>query len=142
MDLRSHTLRRSTMPAVSPARPHRSYFVRGLLGCLLVGSLLWPVAYATPRQPVAPAQVLESQTPRLAHLAKLGVDRWHQEGFRGQGVKIAVLDSGFRGYRNFLGKGLPAKVTARSFRADGNLEARDSQHGILCGEVLHALAPD
>ena len=30
----------------------------------------------------------------------------------------------------------------RSFRSDGNLEAHDSQHGILCGEVVHALAPD
>src|SRR5262249_38624940 len=30
----------------------------------------------------------------------------------------------------------------RSFRADGNLEAKDSQHGILCGEVVHAFAPE
>jgi subtilisin family serine protease len=30
----------------------------------------------------------------------------------------------------------------RSFRADGNLEARNSQHGILCGEIIHALAPE
>jgi subtilisin family serine protease len=29
----------------------------------------------------------------------------------------------------------------RSFRRDHNLEARDSQHGILCGEVIHTLAP-
>ncbi|HWY88397.1 MAG TPA: S8 family serine peptidase, partial [Gemmataceae bacterium] len=33
-------------------------------------------------------------------------------------------------------------VLAKSFRYDGNLEARDSQHGILCGEVIHAIAPD
>src|SRR6202008_4990249 len=37
---------------------------------------------------------------------------------------------------------LPEHVTARSFRADGNMEARDSQHGILCGEVVHAIAPE
>jgi subtilisin family serine protease len=70
------------------------------------------------------------------------VDRWHGLGYRGQGVKVAVLDSGFRGYRAHLGGALPARVTAHSFRSDGDLEARDSQHGILCGEVLHALAPD
>jgi subtilisin family serine protease len=29
-----------------------------------------------------------------------------------------------------------------SFRADKDLEARHSQHGIFCGEVIHALAPD
>jgi subtilisin family serine protease len=74
-------------------------------------------------------------------LARLGVARWHQAGFRGQGVKVAVLDSGFRGYGDHLGKALPARVTVKSFRSDGNLEARDSQHGILCGEVLHAVAP-
>src|SRR5262249_8801532 len=33
-------------------------------------------------------------------------------------------------------------VNAKSFRADGNLEARDSQHGVLCAEILHAIAPD
>jgi subtilisin family serine protease len=79
---------------------------------------------------------------RGAHLSRVGVERWHQAGYRGQGVKVAVLDTGFRGWRNHLGKSLPARVTTRSFRSDGDLEARDSQHGILCGEVVHALAPD
>src|ERR1700678_2962744 len=39
---------------------------------------------------------------RQNHLASLGVDRWHAAGFRGQGVKIAVLDTGFRGYKEHL----------------------------------------
>jgi subtilisin family serine protease len=79
---------------------------------------------------------------RAKRLARLGVDRWHAAGLRGRGLKIAVLDSGFRGYREHLGKALPAHVLTRSFRSDGNLESKDSQHGILCAEVLHALAPD
>src|SRR5713226_7160593 len=79
---------------------------------------------------------------RAKHLAELGVDHWHKQGVRGQKIKIALLDSGFRGYKAFLGKALPEHVATRSFRADGNLEARDSQHGILCAEVLHAVAPD
>ncbi len=83
---------------------------------------------------------LLAQRTRL--LGRLGVPGWHQAGSRGQGVKVAILDTGFRGYRAQLGRALPPRVTARSFRADGNLEARDSQHGILCGEVVHALAPD
>ncbi|HEV3082651.1 MAG TPA: S8 family serine peptidase [Gemmataceae bacterium] len=57
-------------------------------------------------------------------------------------MKVAILDSGFRGYRAHLGKALPDRVLVQSFRADGNLEAKDSQHGILCGEVVHALAPE
>lgn len=79
---------------------------------------------------------------RLRCLAKAGVERWHARGHRGRGVKVAILDSGFRNYREQLGKSLPSQVVVKSFRADGNLEARDSQHGILCGEVVHALAPD
>ena len=79
---------------------------------------------------------------RAQHLARMLVDRWHQAGQRGKGLKVAILDSGFRGYRDHLGKSLPARVTAGSFRTDQNLEARDSQHGILCGEVIHALAPE
>jgi subtilisin family serine protease len=79
---------------------------------------------------------------RAGLFARLGVDRWHAAGVRGRGVKVAVIDSGFRGYRSSAGSTLPRGVLARGFRADGDLEARDSQHGILCGEVIHALAPD
>jgi subtilisin family serine protease len=88
------------------------------------------------------ADILASSQPRAQILARMGVELWHRLGYRGRGVKIAVLDSGFRGYRDHLGGALPARVTVRSFRTDGNLEARNSQHGILCGEVLHALAPE
>jgi hypothetical protein len=86
---------------------------------------------------------LPSAAQRVAqHFRILGVARWHEAGYCGQGIKIAVLDSGFRGFRAHLGQDLPARVTARSFRSDGNLEAKDSQHGILCAEVVHALAPE
>jgi len=78
---------------------------------------------------------------RKEHLARVGVDHWHQRGHLGQNVKIAILDSGFRGYKSHLGKSLPSEVVAKSFRLDGNLESKDSQHGILCAEVIHTLAP-
>jgi hypothetical protein len=102
---------------------------------LLPGSALRAGSITSPPEPATPEQ-------REKHLASLGVPAWHVAGLRGQGVKVAVLDTGFRGYRDFLGKALPAKVNAHSFRADGDLEARDSQHGIRCAEVVHALAPD
>jgi Subtilase family len=79
---------------------------------------------------------------RPAHLALLGVDRWHAAGFKGKGIRVAVLDSGFRGYREHLGQALPERITVCSFRHDGDLEAKDSRHGILCGEVVHAIAPE
>jgi subtilisin family serine protease len=76
-----------------------------------------------------------------AHLTKLGVDQWHAKGIYGQGVKVAILDSGFRGYRDHLGRALPKSVAVRTFRHDKNFEARDSQHGICCAEVIHSIAP-
>jgi hypothetical protein len=125
-----------------------------VLGISLVGGL---AAAASPRlddracppsaECATPDSVVLEPLPfpsreRAKHLADLGVDHWHKQGFRGQKIKIALLDSGFRGYKAFLGKELPEHVDTRSFRADGNLEARDSQHGILCAEILHAFAPD
>jgi subtilisin family serine protease len=78
----------------------------------------------------------------IAHAAgNLGVPDWHRAGFRGQGVKVAILDSGFKGYRAALGKALPSLVKWKSFRKDGKLDAKESQHGILCAEVIHHLAP-
>jgi subtilisin family serine protease len=71
----------------------------------------------------------------------LGADAWHLAGRQGKGMKIAILDSGFKGYRSALGKVLPREMIARSFRKDGQIESRESQHGILCAEVIHHLAP-
>jgi hypothetical protein len=84
----------------------------------------------------------DSSLSRAVHLERLGVAAWHKAGHRGCGVKVLVLDTGFTGYRDHLGHALPERVTVKSFRTDGNLEAKASQHGILCGEVVHALAPD
>jgi subtilisin family serine protease len=114
------------------------------LALALLLALPWPLlrGAGADSSPDTVAPVPYPTIQREKHLANLGVTAWYAAGSRGQGVKVAVLDSGFRGYRAFLGKALPAKVTARSFRSDGDLEAKDSQHGILCGEVVHAVAPD
>jgi subtilisin family serine protease len=132
---------RTTPSSASPrARPGLS---SPWAAAFLVAWLLVPI-YAPARAADERVPDQGRQTPvfREELLERLGVTRWHTVGIRGAGVKVAVLDSGFRGYRSFLGSSLPVNVTARSFRADGNLEAKDSQHGILCGEVVHTLAPD
>jgi subtilisin family serine protease len=124
-----------------------SLLAAGLLGwlLLLIGSAtspaVWAAAGSTPDS-LSPSDPPSSQADRDRALRRLGVKAWHDAGQRGRGVKVAVLDTGFCAYRAHLGKALPREVSARSFRRDGNLEARDSQHGILCGEVVHALAPE
>jgi subtilisin family serine protease len=92
-------------------------------------------------RPSAEFSTRSTRLERGKQIARLGIEPWHRAGSLGSGIKIAILDSGFRGYRAFLGDVLPAAIKVRSFRQDGNLEAKDSQHGILCGEVVHALAP-
>jgi len=54
-------------------------------------------------------------------------------------VKIAVLDSGFKGYSSLLGSELPASVQTKNYRTDGNFEY--SLHGSACAEIVHDMAP-
>lgn len=75
-----------------------------------------------------------------ASQALLGVDRWRQAGFTGHGVKVAVLDGGFRGYESRLGRTLPARVTVRSFRSGAEVDA-GTDHGTLAAEVVSSIAP-
>jgi subtilisin family serine protease len=143
----------------TPRHRARRALVRFALLAFL-GAYLPPVGWSVFRPPAArPAVAVASGTEvstdadtssraspstrrRSDHATRLGVHQWQAAGYRGRGIKVAVLDSGFRGYRSHLGRALPERVAVRSFRSDENLEARDSQHGILCGEVVHALAPE
>jgi hypothetical protein len=89
--------------------------------------------------PSLPAR--EAEEDLAQHRHKLGVVRWHAAGYRGNGVKICVLDSDFAGYRAELGQTLPGRVTWRSFRRDGSLETPRSGHGLRAAQVIHSLAP-
>ncbi len=134
----------------TPERPTRSRsFLAGafLATGLLCGLFFSPIG-SVPSYPgssdATPDTAWAGQDSLSRHeiLERLGANAWHGAGYRGQGVKVAVLDSGFAGYASQCGKALPENVHVRSFRRDGRLEARNSQHGILCGEVIHSLAPD
>ncbi|MCX6561511.1 MAG: S8 family serine peptidase [Candidatus Aminicenantes bacterium] len=76
-------------------------------------------------------------------VSKTGADKWRDlAAFRnGTPAKIAILDLGFMGYSSLLGKELPAKVTTRSFRADGDLSAFED-HGAACAEIVYDMAPN
>jgi subtilisin family serine protease len=120
-------------------------------------TLPWIFAAARPRSPANAGSLVglcekaatpdahspTAQTTERGELLKrLGVPAWHALGWRGRGLRVAILDSGFSGYSSHLGAALPRSVKVHSFRFDGDLEAKDSQHGILCAEVIHALAPE
>ena len=81
-----------------------------------------------------------------------GVAAWHEAGFRGQGVKIGIIDAGFEGFRSLMGTELPASVQARCYTDIGvftsNLEdcyvaeVPDDHHGTASTEVVFDIAPD
>jgi subtilisin family serine protease len=119
----------------------RRVWIAGGLGLVLALAGSLPSIDGRPLDPEA-AALASIHRDQANHLAFLGVDRWQLTGYRGQGIKIAILDTGFRGYRDYLGKTLPARVVTHCFRDDGNFEGKNSQHGVLCAEVVHALAPE
>jgi hypothetical protein len=133
-----------TPTAMSTMKQRKRQDGRVVLCICLMLPLAFQTAWgenATPNAaPTPPDSFFLSQ--RAHHLSLLGADRWLTAGYRGQGIKVAILDLSFRGYRDHLGKALPAQVRVACFRNDGDFEARNSEHGILCAEVVHALAPD
>lgn len=71
-----------------------------------------------------------------------GANNWHNAGFEGQDVKVAVLDcTGFAGYQDLLGTELPPadRVVVRSCRGDGLIDT--GNHGTMCAEVVYDMAP-
>lgn len=60
---------------------------------------------------------------------------WHEAGWRGRGVTIAILDVGFAGAPDLLGEELPEDVSSY-----GDLGS--STHGSAVAEIIHDIAPD
>ncbi len=68
---------------------------------------------------------------------------WQAGGNRGAGMKVAILDPGFGGYADRQATGdLPANLTVKSFRADGDITGGGEVHGTACAEIVYDIAPD
>lgn len=78
---------------------------------------------------------------------------WHSAGYRGEGVKVGVIDHGgpnngaFSGFRSLMGTELPSEVKARCYPDIGkvtyNIEdcMTGSDHGTKVTEVLFDIVP-
>jgi len=85
---------------------------------------------------------------RSEGLGVIGSESWNEAGIDGKGVKVGIIDSGFRGYRSLLGRELPPedRVVVNSFRSDGDIECGDcgriaQLHGLGVAEVIYDIAP-
>lgn len=93
------------------------------------------LSVTAPQHPLALDTLSEGRTG-------MGLEPWIQAGMRGQGVRIAIVDVGFDGYWNILGSDLPAQVTVRSFRTDGDITGGGDLHGTAAAEIVYDIAPD
>lgn len=120
--------------------------------CAVVWSLA--VAASDPAERPDPREVEPPSTPVALDRAPLFVplaveaalepiraDLWQAAGFTGYRQSVAIVDQGFAGYLEALGNSLPDTVIARSFRANGDLEA-GTDHGLQAAEIVHAVAPN
>ncbi len=70
-----------------------------------------------------------------------GANIFNDTIYRGAGVKIAVLDVGFKGLTVAISHGeLPSDVKTRDFSGLG-LQT-EYKHGTACAEIIHDMAPD
>ena len=74
-------------------------------------------------------------------VAKAKADLFHQAKFMGKGIKVAVIDSSFNGYKNNPEIPLQNIIAAESFRDDGKMEDI-SAHGTACAEIVLDMAPE
>ena len=84
-----------------------------------------------------------------------GAEAWHDAGYRGQGVKVGIIDTGFEGFSQRRGGELPRRVTARCYFTEARdpssrladceqapCEEIDCNHGTAVAETLVDVAPE
>ena len=88
------------------------------------------------RRPFRPqAQQTRSEGRRLINAINN-----YNAGVRGQGVKVAVIDLGFKG-ANQLGSDMPATWRILDYTGEG-IYAGESVHGTACAEIIYDVAPE
>ena len=94
--------------------------------------------------PPQPAQGVVVSEGAAVH----GAPAWNAAGFRGQGVKVGVIDIGFESFSRLMGTELPSNVTARCYTDVGEFSFNladcevESSHGTAVSEAVIDIAPD
>ena len=100
---------------------------------------------------VIPPRPAQSQSRVISQGVGLhGSDAWHDAGYRGQGVKIGIIDSGFEQFSELQQGGeLPPNVFARCYFEEARPPSSslsdcevDSVHGTAVAEAVIDVAPD
>ena len=71
-----------------------------------------------------------------------GASAWHAAGLRGAGARVAVIDLGFRGFRESRRNGdLPSSIVTRDFCPTGGFGPGATSHGTAVAEIVAEVAP-
>ncbi|MEI7555135.1 S8 family serine peptidase [Candidatus Chlorohelix sp.] len=103
-----------------------------------------------------PTQEFEGLTQTFEALQQVGrsaknegvkimqTDKWQQAGFTGKGVRIGIIDGGFKFFQDLRGSYLPRDFNPvdidKEVGGDGMLE--DTVHGSAVTEIIYSHAPD
>ncbi|MYE54496.1 MAG: S8 family serine peptidase, partial [Chloroflexi bacterium] len=100
--------------------------------------------------PPQPAQGVIVSEGAAAH----GAPSWHAAGYKGEGVKIGIIDSSFSDFAGLQGTELPSTVSVRCYTALGRFSSelsacspsdassRDTMHGTAVTEAVFDIAPE
>jgi len=85
-----------------------------------------------------------AQTAKNEGVQIMGVDKWQAAGFKGKGVTIGILDSGYKFIDQLKGSYLPADFTVMDFAQKLFKEdsANTGVHGTAVSEIIYSLAPE
>jgi subtilisin family serine protease len=90
------------------------------------------------REPLRPV----AEAVRGEGIAATGATSWHRSGLRGAGVRIAVVDLGFGGWRDSRRNGdLPASTVAVDYCPGGFDGPLAANHGTAVAEIVAEMAP-
>ena len=108
---------------------------------------------ASERPNVASVHAIAPPKPNKGSVTSQGVaahavSAWHANNYTGSGVKVGVIDGGFRGFSALMGNELPSSVTRRCYTAIGTYSSTLSDcetatnRGTAVSEMLLDIAPD
>src|SRR5438067_2197140 len=81
-----------------PLRPsllRRCRVATSLMRIWLAAAVLWLGGSAAHLRGDAETLISQAAAEQSRQISRLGAESWHAAGYRGQGVKVAILDSGF-----------------------------------------------
>jgi hypothetical protein len=72
----------------------------------------------------------------------IGADIWQEKGYTGRGIKVGIIDIGFKGYKELLGKELPSRENVFTKVFGTQTDFLSTEHGTACAEIIHDVAPE